>query len=575
MGFTFDAITAQLRDPGDGVFRNVEWLTQSIKKPARFATALLEYHASLDAAPIKSSVKQGYDFYHDLILRHVATDRAAACWLDNAQRLRRITYADLHARCTNRRAQWLARGVAAGQRICVLASLTSDLEEFLVPLCTALRMGLQVSLLPPAGSDFLSRRLRKLSPHWIATAERYRTLLRSLEIQDGLLIAEQPGSPLGASREDATSHIYEGEDVVLQIFSPATIPPHQPVEVKATEAYQGALRDGVLLLGLHPGQVVAEAEQSPLRMVPALLLATMLRGATFLHLSPSYFESDVRRDDPLAQLPPIDVLFVDAALRTAMLQAPPRQSWQSLQLFVINAQEPAAPNEWSDWVQRFGLQGAAAMALIFDAACGGSVLFSLRRFGGPAPYLMPVPGRRFELLAPDDSDAPARGSYGMCVPRSDSVALLLSRVDGGYLYAGTRSPTDSGQVYPKIEVEDSVRDLEFVRGASVVSEPGESGGSTLLIFTGPETREYARRNLEYRSLELRSAIIQRLAPDFLPVRIIVTSQLPRYLEGGKIDHAWCARMLISGLLEQRANNPVFELLDRLVWSFDKLRQAMK
>jgi hypothetical protein len=46
--------------------------------------------------------------------------------------------------------------------------------------------------------------------------------------------------------------------------------------------------------------------------------------------------------------------------------------------------------------------------------------------------------------------------------------------------------------------------------------------------------------------------------------MILTSQLPRLLSDGRVDHMWCTQVLLSGELRRRAQNPVFAMLDRLM-----------
>lgn len=560
MGLTIEAIRAALRDPSDGVFRDIAWLEESYLQPEAFNAALLRHHAALDAAPQKSDPASGYDLYHDLVLRHATSDRTALYFFDADHRVQRLSYAQLHARCSELRSEWMARGVSTGERLLVLAHLG---EELLVPLFTALRMGLEVSILPPAGPDFLTRRLRTLAPQRVAMAARYLPLLGDA-VSDGRVLPPLPSPRSLGAASDATSHTYAHDAVALRLFSPAQDPPDQPVEVTAAAAFQGALRDGLLLLALVPGQVVATAGQDLLQVHPALLFAVMIRGAALLDLRTGDFERDLRRDDPLSSVPPISVLFVSAALRATLLQATPRPIFGALRLWVINPQEPYAPNAWQDWVHRFQLQGTAAMSLLLNATCGGSVLFSLRRLGGPTPYLMPAPGLGFRFLAPDDSGEPARTASGMYRPTASGVPLLLLRKDGGYLYAGTRTATENGRVPSRDEVEAAVQTLAFVQGASVITEPSDSASSTLLVFTGPETQAYAQRQIRRRMQLVQQTIIHRLSPDYLPARIIVTSQLPRLARGGGIDHVWCAQMLLSGELRRRSENPVCALLDRLL-----------
>lgn len=560
MGFTFDTIRAELRDAGDGLFRETAWIEESWKHPEDFAAALMEYHSQLDPEPFKSKPRDGYDFYHDLVLRHVGTERVALMWLENGT-VRKLTYAQLHAQCTQRRAEWTAREVQKGQPLCVLANMG---PELIVPLLTGLRMGLVVTLLPPVGVDFLARRFRLLGNPWVATASRYVPLLRSLNLTRAPLIERTDSSSVEPTSADATSHTYPPDAVALNVFSPVQDPPDEPVEVKAGPLYHAVLRDGLLLLGLNPGHLVAEAEQMHLQMQPTLLLTTMLRGAVLLHLNSGDFERDVRRDDPLVSLPPIHVLFANANLRTTMLNAPVRPIFGSLQLWVTNPQEIPNPSAWSDWTARWSLQSVPAISLMYDSACGGGLMFSLRHFGTPSGYLMPVPGRPFELLQPDDSGQPARTNYGLFKPSPKSITLLLTHIEGGYLYAGTRTPTNEGQATSKEEIEQAVQDLSFVRGASLVQEPGDRGPSTLMLFTGPETIGWAKNYMRRRQLLAEQAIRQKLSPGHVPARILICSAVPRLTSGGRIDHHWCAQMLQSGEIFRRNGNPIFLLLDRLL-----------
>jgi hypothetical protein len=562
MDFAFNIIATQLRDPSDGVFRDVDWIKESWRQPDKFAAELICYHAALDPTPLKGTLESGYDFYHDLVLRHLHTERVALRWLDGTQRPMALTYAQLHALCNQCLADWLAQEVQVRDKLCVLAQLHPEPAEVVVPLLTALRMGLQVSLLPPEGPDFIARRLQALSPRWVATEPRYVPLLRGSQWAKKVLKSRRT-VPVFGEQASAYSFTYERNMVALQLFSPLHDPPDRPSEVSAAEAYHGALRDGLLLLSLQSGAVVAAAAQSLLQFQPALLFATLLRGATFLHLRAQDFERDTQLLSPLSRLPPIQVLFVSEAFRDVMLEIAPHPILRGLRLWVNNLQEESDSTLWSDFIDRWGLQSTPAMSVLFDAACGGVVLFSLRRLGRPNRYIMPAPGRPFVLLQPDGTGDTARGGYGIFRPCPNATTLHLLQDDAGYRYGGTREVTEAGHVYPKQEVEEAVADLPFVRGASVIKEKGP-GRSTLLIFTGPETRAFAQRYIEPRQRRLQDTIVQRLSPDYLPARMIITSQLPRLLDSGKIDHTWCAQMLLTGELRRRADNPIFALFDRLL-----------
>lgn len=573
MGYALEAIARQLGDPGDGIFRETAWIEASWRRPDTFLRALLRYHAALDPASVKSTPQAGFDLYHDLVLRHADRGRTAFVSLADG-RPRAVSFSALHALCSECRAAWLGRGVRPGDSLCVLAPLGLEL---VVPLLTGLRLGLQVTLLPPLGPAFLDQRLAACRPRWVAAARRYGPLLRALD--PAQLLGEIPVEPAAQPQPaDATSHTYGGDDPALQLFSPLHTPPDAPIEVSAADAYGGALRDGLLLLGLRPGQVVAapgaDAGQPLLQTQPALLLATLLCGATFLHLGIGDLRRDPRRDEPLSAAPRVDVLLVRDALRTALREGLPRALGRGLRLWVRSPQEAQEPLAWTEWAERSGLTGTPAMALLLDAACGGSVLFSQRRLGAPPAYLMPSPGRPFTLQQPDGGD-PARAAYGTFQPAPTATGLLLTRIEGGYLYAGTRTPTCAGQVYPAAEVERAVQDLPFVRGAAVVQAPGDRSRPTLLVFTGPETRSYAEAALARRSVLLRSAIHQRISPEFVPAEMLVLAMLPRLTGTGQVDPLWTAQMFFSSQFRERSDNPVFALLDRLLMAAQSMPRLRK
>src|SRR5262245_37116517 len=148
MDFAFDRIAAQLQQPGDGFFRETEWLAASWQQPDDFVAKLVRYSATHSHAPLKSSPEAGYDLYHDMVLRHPSSTRPALLWTDGEPGLHALTYAELHAACSQRCAAWTAQGVKSGDALCVIASVG---KELLIDVLSGLRLGMRVSLLPPRG----------------------------------------------------------------------------------------------------------------------------------------------------------------------------------------------------------------------------------------------------------------------------------------------------------------------------------------------------------------------------------------------------------------------------------------
>ena len=550
--FPFERIRAQLQQPGDGVFRDAEWLEASWQDPDAFARALLRYHSASTQAPVKSSPEAGYDLYHDLVLRHQNLSLPALLWTELEPGLHALSYAQLHAACTQRRATWMKQGVKAGEALCIIAPLG---PELLIDLLTGLRLGLRVSLLPPLGPDFLAARLGGLANPWIATAPRYRMLLIRKELQSRVLEASDETALVAASA-GAASHTYAPDEPALALFSPLRQDPTEPAEVDAAVAYGRALRDGLLLLGLTPGKVLAAPEHLLLQYQPALLLATLLQGATFLHISAGDFAP---HRSPAVE-PRMDILLVSAALRDALLKQPaPRLP--GLELWIMNPQEPPAQS-WEDFSHRCGLAATPAALMLVDAACGGGLLFSLRRRGSPPRLLMPAPGTSFTLRSANDSGMPAQDNYGVWDPLPATAGILLSRRDGAYIYAGTLAPTRQGHCYPAAEVEEAALSRPFVIAASVVLQSGDAGPIALLVFTGPEPLEQAREQAPRRAAALRESLSQRLGKEFLPTVIEQYAMYPR-CRNAALDHQWCARQYRRGTLRAREEHPLFRLLDRL------------
>lgn len=556
MEFVFDTIATQLQLPGDGVFRDTAWLHESRRRPHEFARALLRHYSALAPAPLKSNAEAGYDFYHDLVLRHRASPHAALQWTSLDTGPQALSYAALHAACSRRCAAWAAQGVRAGASLCVLGALG---PELLIALLSGLRLGLKVSLLPPLGPDFLARRLRALPAVHIAAAPHYRMLLPDPKQSERILNDERPvefGTAGPAAPTEVSSHTYAPDEPALALYSPLSEPQEEPIGVPAAVAYHGALRDGLLLLGLRPGKVLAAPAHSLLQSQPALLMTTLLHGATFQHIQ----ARDLAPQAPEKPGAPPHLLLVSTGLRDAMLALPPRPL-QGVQRWVINPQEPPG-KPWEDWARRFGLQATPVSALLLDAAGGGACLFSLPQVGAPPLMLQPAPGLPFTLLSPDDSGEPARTGAGIWDPRPGTAGLLLSPRDGAFVYGGTVAPTQHGRCYPTSEVEAVVSALPFVLAASVVTPSGGTGAPALLIFTGPEPLEKAQALQPRREAALRATIRTKLGEEFVPTEIAQYAMFPR-CKGSAVDHAWCAEHHRRGHLRRRERHALSRILDRL------------
>jgi hypothetical protein len=562
---------------GDGVFRDADWLEESRGNKEEFFDLLLAHQSSQSAQPFKSIPSIGIDLYHDLIIRHLqeAGERPALVYRSfgrAAQQIRSVasgfneradgwevlTYAALHAACTERCTQWEAKGVKTGDGLCVVSALD---RELLIALLSGLRMGLTVTVLPPSGPDFLKRRIDAIPKAHISCNQRYASLLRPF-ISRCMFVEDLP--PPAIAFTSATSSLTcAAEHPALALFSPHS---HidlelQPTVVQASAVLEGALRDGLFHFSLRPGTVLAAPDSNFSQYQPGLLLTCLLHAATYLHISAGDLLAD-QSDDKWPM--PLNVLLLSGRVHDSLLNrsAKPRLGiTKGLRLWLREALSPASA-AWDDVVERFALRSVAAGSLWYDTAAGGCLLFSMRSLGHPPRYLRAAPGVPFQLRQPTNQRDTTRGGLGLWEPVKSGAGLLLMASNGGFLYTGTFRPSQHGRCYPILEVESTLSELPFVVGISAVCEPNDGGFVSLLIFTGPEPLEQSRELAAARESMLRERISARLDQSCQPSSIELFAIYPRLLDG-QIDHQWCAHEFRQGTLRKREEEPIFQLLDGL------------
>lgn len=556
--FPFPALQARLWQRPDGVFRSCEWLSDSWQHRAEFRRALLLHFATQVQQPLKSRLESGYDWYHDLVLRHQGLMTPALIAPGAALEKPQATlYSDLHALCSRRCAAWSAAGVRAGDSLCIVGNVG---QELLVSLLSGLRLGLVITLLPPAGPDYLARRLKALRPQHLAMPSHYQTLLVDTDWTGRCLpSAAAPGPVLPSSGGASGSHTYEGGSAAFALFSPLREAQDQPVTLTASESYFAAVRDGLLFLRLNAGTTVWAPDHVLLEQQPALLLTSLLHGGTYMH--------GVALDDlqPVGQLPAAQVLFASCSLRDRMLERPAR-ALTGLQLWLVHPKD-AHERPWADWAAHVGASAVPAMSWWSEPASGGCLLFSTPRLGFPPQYVQPAPGLEFAFQAVDQSQLPVKSGAGLFRHpdnNSGSLGIYLSSSDSGLIVGGTAEPLHQGARYPAAEVEEAVGKLPFVHAAIVLLQTSATREPTLLIFMGPEPLEAARELTAARIAAAREQVSHRLGPEFLPSAIELFAMFPRRSGGpaGPVDRQWAQRNYGAALREREAN-PLFRLLDRL------------
>ncbi|CAM3112328.1 long-chain fatty acid--CoA ligase [Corallococcus sp. ZKHCc1 1396] len=528
------------------------WWQESWEDPEGFANALAEAHAGRGVPPPKSRPGQQYDFFHDLVVRHVALERPAFRTHARIQGWQNLGYRALHDQASRRASEWAEQGVEPGMKVCLVYGVG---QELLVSLMATLQLGGCFTLLPPLGPRAMAARLEALAPDFIAAEPHQLPILRGHE---KLLLQSRGGGSPGFS-----SHTYKPGDVVGLIFSPLVDPPHTPVPLTAGDAWKGALGDGLLTFGLAPGEVLAAPDFPVLQHLPALLFATLLRGATYLHLDMADLEQNPA---PLLEQP-LRSLGVTPRLRDLLLKHRTGAMRNVLHWF-RNPEEPYDAQAWRAWVKQCGLQAVPSSNVLIDAAAGGAVLVSSRGVNDPQADVhtdvFPVPGRAWTLKDPNQSGQGAPTDVGVFTLLPDKGRppghVLLARIRSRYHYGGTRGFRHDGRAYPVKEVTAALEGVSFLVGTSVV--PVSTGGLAsharfvLLAFTGhepapPEGEQEIRRRIE-----------MLLGGDFLPDRIAFFPLFP-HRKKGAVDDAWCASQFFTGALHRKSTDPMFQALTAL------------
>ncbi|MBM7118727.1 AMP-binding protein [Archangium primigenium] len=524
-----------------------DWLRRSWNDPEGFAATLAPAHVGR-GAPFKSRAGQHHDFFHDLMGRHAATERIALRTYDRARGWQTLSYRQLHDQAVRRAAAWAQQGVKPGAKVCLVFNPG---PELLVSLGAALGLGACISLLPPVGRRFVARRLAALAPEHVAAEAHQAPLLGPFA--KCLLATQGPPTPTIAS------YTYKPGEVVGLLFSPLATPAGVPVPLLAGDAWLGALVDGLLTFGLSPGEHLAAPGFHPLQHLPALLFATLLRGATYLHLEPA----DVEASPALLTEHPIRALGVTPALRDASLRA--RTSLKTVGHWFRNPEGPLDWQAWRAWVKQCGLAAVPCANVLVDAAAGGTVLCSQRRVGDVHLDAAPAPGRRWALWDFTQTGQETAGDTGLFTllpPEGRAPShIILTRVNEHYQYAGGREARREGRVYPAGEVTEALREAPGpALVTSVLPVPTGLAGQyrqVLLVFT-----EGRMPSPESSAAEIRRRLELQLGAEFFPDRVECFPLHARRTEG-QLNEAWCHAQYLTGSLKHKASDPLFQSLTAL------------
>ncbi len=534
----------------------MHWLHDSYKAPETFWPALLSVNESFFAWPCKSRFRGNYDFFHDIIARNRRNPSPAFRWYEEKGGWRELGYDQLGKLAAGRAALWTSFGAAAGAKLCIVAQID---DQFLVSLLAALKTGMAIAILPPCGRAFLKRRIDVVAPDFVWTREENAPLLA--EYRDILLSGT---TARRVEDDDARSHSYRGPETLALCFDPSSAEPHAARELSAESAYLSAVRDGMIALGLKPGQGLSAPGFDIMETQPAMLLACLLNGATYVHLS----ERDVVRTPGLLREQPLKAVGVTEITREKLLQGRVEVggNWE---FWFRDPAESQSIVAWNEFAELMGLHAVFAGNLRWNASLGGCILFSVRRKGSPHVKVLPAAGVPWRLADPADERRFSLWSHGWFsvqargAEKDGTIAGGMVTEDRNeWIFVRPVFAGRSGRYYPAREVLDVLSDTTHGLSCSMVEVPASradgSSRFTLLVFAGG--RQVSEASV---SEGIRMKILRDLGRDFLPDDVRVVALHPRRCEDGSIDHEWCAKEYLSGGLTRRERGEVYKRITEM------------
>lgn len=554
--FNFLKIIQQLEnEPPEAV--DLAWIEESYRNPPKFWQDFDNYYSSQFSPLPKSRPFESYDFYYDIVIRNLQSDRIALRWYEEERGWQSLSFMQLHAQVCEEVQKWLLKGVVPGQSLCMILPLG---VRYVVVLLACLRMGLTVSYLPPQGDQFLAKRLKLLAPDFLVTDYIYVPLLGPFE---KLLLDKKKDD---AKEIPDISSVYPTGTAVGKFFSPLSKNSHIPRPLSSDDMYLSAIRDSTLVFSLKSGDHLAAPGFHPWQYQPTLLLTTLLAGATYVHLT---LENITQHPELLGQFP-LKALGINTELRDILL-GKKKINFSCTSWF----RDVAEPLNWAKWdlfLKNFEMKDLPGRNIFYHAAGGGCLMFSLLRKGNAGIEVLPIPGKKWQLVDLNLSGKESHTNFGIWggedqeTDKTPLGAIVLCRKNKEWAFIGTREPRRSGRSMPTEEILDCLRALPFIVHVSLFGvtsgEEAQQAKYILLVFVGfCEETELAEKKKVWHE-QIRMAIYLHLGGEFMPDRIEFYPLYAREKEGVLL-HDWCQFQYITGNLHNKSEHQIYQALTKL------------
>ena len=527
---------------------DLAWLKESWKAPVNFGFALHAYWQRRQGVTSKSVPWSRYDFYHDVLIRQKDQSAAAFTWFERDV-WHTWSYGELSEAVNSLAATWENVGVQPKETLVILYHQG---PQWLMALLAGLRLGLVITLLPPQGDAFVARRLANTNPTWLAMDQLYKHQVDEKWYERVLPNTLSSFLPIRRSYE------YLGSDIVIRCFDPTSITPDVACPINADNLYLNAIRDGILALGIESGHRFTAPGWHEIESQPALILAVLLCGGTWININFSDLEKQPQRIIEQS----IDVLGVSKSLRD-LFQSRRVKFENTIRYWFRHPSESIDFSLWQSFIDNLSLQNSYSGNVICSTAKGGSILFSPRRKGKSHYSVLPAARLCWQLGIVDDPILPSvfgvgRIAIGERVEDKiiwTSTPYLVAPYLKEWNYLGQYPRGRAGRTYPKQEVLDLlVDDIDYLALIEITSSyDGDVNAIYVLLVFGP--------NID--TSVIHKCIVDGLGNEFLPDRIEWLPLLPKRNEEGGADQVWCHFHYSTGELYRRQRSDIYRCLSEL------------
>ncbi len=540
----------------------IDWFDKSFYGDSDFWSLLFKLHSGFSGCACKSIPFRRYDLFHDIIVRHQNRENPAFVWYDSTGHWKEISYEKLGEISESIAFSWIRAGVMPGHRVCIIRKIG---YEYLISLLAGLYIGVVLSFIEPVGQTIMDKQLESLDPDYICTDDIYVPLLTKWQKQNKIINEESTLKE--PNLNSAQSHTYMSGDTIALLFDPMCEDIISPKEISADFFFLSGIRDGIISLGLAPGDSFAAPGFNEILTQPAFILSVLLNGATYVFCS----IKDIAKQPDLLTSYSIKILGVSVELRNILMDKFILIS-EDMKSWFRNPLEDQDMLTWNKFIEKFHLEDVPVSNMVWNASMGGCLLFSRRRKGQVTQNVMPMPGRKWQLCMIEDPDTEAMtctGLFSVCSALDQdtdsyiTTPCIIAETYLEYLFGGLNIASRKGIFYPIELISEFIRKIDLFKDFCIVEIKNHGWEMTsrfnLLIFLGHGHRINPARLLP----EIRKKINYELGRKFALDDIQLISFCPRRGQDNDIDKDWCVFQYLNGGLKTKLNDELFLNLSRL------------